>query len=93
MAGAQPQITKLYPAISYPVGRGTPMLNSKVGWDHSSHFPTPKIYANCKIYINFSFFFIIYLKHFILLKLQSTKWRNNGGYKFGQRRRCLYSWS
>lgn len=34
-AGAQPTISRLYRPISYPVGRGTPMLNSKIGWDHS----------------------------------------------------------
>ncbi|CAK9827746.1 Fatty acid synthase [Anthophora retusa] len=35
MAGAQPKISKLYPPVSYPVGRGTPMINSMVKWDHS----------------------------------------------------------
>lgn len=34
-AGAQPMVSRLYRPISYPVGRGTPMLNSKIGWDHS----------------------------------------------------------
>lgn len=34
-AGGQPQLSKLYPPVSYPVGRGTPMLNSMVQWDHS----------------------------------------------------------
>ncbi|CRK93737.1 CLUMA_CG007265, isoform A [Clunio marinus] len=34
-AGAQPIVSRLYRPISYPVGRGTPMLNSKIGWDHS----------------------------------------------------------
>lgn len=34
-AGAQPLLSKLYRPISYPVGRSTPMLNSKIGWDHS----------------------------------------------------------
>ncbi|XP_018336014.1 fatty acid synthase [Agrilus planipennis] len=34
-AGAQPQIGNLYHPVSFPVGRGTPMLNSAVGWDHS----------------------------------------------------------
>lgn len=34
-AGGQPQVTKLYRTISYPVSRGTPMLNSCIGWDHS----------------------------------------------------------
>lgn len=47
-AGAQPCVPKLYRPMSYPVGRGTPMLNSKVGWDHSTKFVVPKIYAECK---------------------------------------------
>uniref|UniRef100_A0A182QS29 Fatty acid synthase n=1 Tax=Anopheles farauti TaxID=69004 RepID=A0A182QS29_9DIPT len=34
-AGAQPQVQKLYRPITFPVGRGTPMLNSLVKWDHS----------------------------------------------------------
>lgn len=38
MAGAQPKISKLYPPISYPVGRGTPMINSMVKWDHSTEW-------------------------------------------------------
>lgn len=35
MAGAQPDISKLYPPMSFPVGRGTPMIGSLVRWDHS----------------------------------------------------------
>ncbi|XP_058059390.1 fatty acid synthase [Anopheles bellator] len=35
-AGAQPQVQKLYRPITYPVGRGTPMLNSLVKWDHTN---------------------------------------------------------
>lgn len=38
LAGAQPLISKLYPPINYPVGRGTPMLNSLVRWDHSTEW-------------------------------------------------------
>ncbi|KAJ8688225.1 hypothetical protein QAD02_024020, partial [Eretmocerus hayati] len=34
-AGVQPQLSKLYPPVSFPVGRGTPMINSLVKWDHS----------------------------------------------------------
>lgn len=41
VAGAQPDILKLYHPISYPVGHGTPMLNSKVGWSHTQHFIVP----------------------------------------------------
>ncbi|XP_011864122.1 PREDICTED: fatty acid synthase-like, partial [Vollenhovia emeryi] len=36
MAGAQPDISKLYPSASFPVGRGTPMIGSLVRWDHSA---------------------------------------------------------
>ncbi|EZA60541.1 hypothetical protein DMN91_010029 [Ooceraea biroi] len=35
MAGAQPNISKLYPPVSFPVGRGTPMIGPLVKWDHS----------------------------------------------------------
>ncbi|XP_060535886.1 fatty acid synthase [Cylas formicarius] len=35
MAGAQPQLGNIYHPVSFPVGRGTPMLNSMVEWDHS----------------------------------------------------------
>ncbi|XP_076656220.1 fatty acid synthase-like [Halictus rubicundus] len=38
MAGAQVKISKLYPPISYPVGRGTPMISSMVKWDHSTEW-------------------------------------------------------
>lgn len=34
-AGAQPKLAKLYPTVNYPVGRGTPMINSLIKWDHS----------------------------------------------------------
>lgn len=36
MAGAQPDISKLYPPMSFPVGRGTPMIGPLVRWDHST---------------------------------------------------------
>lgn len=36
MAGGQPRLSKLYPPISFPVGKGTPMLNSAIGWDHKT---------------------------------------------------------
>ncbi|GAB0100745.1 Fatty acid synthase [Sergentomyia squamirostris] len=38
-AGAQPAVNKLFRQISYPVARGTPMLNYKIGWDHSQKWP------------------------------------------------------
>ncbi|XP_050301861.1 fatty acid synthase [Anthonomus grandis grandis] len=34
-AGAQPSLGKLYHPVTFPVGRGTPMLNSMIEWDHS----------------------------------------------------------
>lgn len=34
-AGAQPKLAKFYPSVNYPVGRGTPMINSLIEWDHS----------------------------------------------------------
>ncbi|XP_025419053.1 fatty acid synthase-like [Sipha flava] len=34
-AGLQPKIKNLYPTVSYPVARGTPMIQSLVEWDHS----------------------------------------------------------
>ncbi|XP_063635796.1 fatty acid synthase-like [Cydia splendana] len=34
-AGAQPQVSRLYPAISWPVSHGTPGLASHISWDHS----------------------------------------------------------
>ncbi|KAH8306769.1 hypothetical protein KR044_013279, partial [Drosophila immigrans] len=41
-AGAQPQVLNLVRPISYPVGRGTPMLNSMVGWDHTQKWLVAK---------------------------------------------------
>ncbi|EDX03567.1 GD23205 [Drosophila simulans] len=41
-AGGQPQILKIFPSIPYPVSRGTPMLGSLVGWDHSQKWNYPK---------------------------------------------------
>ena len=41
ISGGQPKLSKLYPSITYPVGRGTPMINSIVQWDHSSQWSVP----------------------------------------------------
>ncbi|XP_030383313.1 fatty acid synthase [Scaptodrosophila lebanonensis] len=41
-AGAQPQVLNLERPISYPVSRGTPMLNSIIGWDHTQKWSYPK---------------------------------------------------
>lgn len=48
-AGAQPQVQKLYRPISYPVGRGTRMLNSLVKWDHSTKWFLAKFGAESKM--------------------------------------------
>lgn len=34
-AGLQPKLENLYPAIAYPVSRGTPSLQPLVEWDHT----------------------------------------------------------
>ncbi|CAG9818816.1 unnamed protein product [Phaedon cochleariae] len=34
-AGAQPRLGNLYHPVTFPVGRGTPMINSMIEWDHS----------------------------------------------------------
>ncbi|KMQ84683.1 fatty acid synthase, partial [Lasius niger] len=41
IAGAQPDVSKLYPPISFPVCLGTPMLGSLVKWDHSATWEVP----------------------------------------------------
>lgn len=38
VAGGQPKVSKLYPPVNYPVGRGTPMINSLIKWDHSTEW-------------------------------------------------------
>ncbi|XP_073960833.1 fatty acid synthase-like isoform X2 [Choristoneura fumiferana] len=37
-AGAQPRVSSLYPPVSWPVSRGTPMLASAIEWDHSKEW-------------------------------------------------------
>ncbi|KAI8423492.1 hypothetical protein MSG28_012606 [Choristoneura fumiferana] len=37
-AGAQPRVSSLYPPVSWPVSRGTPMLASAIDWDHSKEW-------------------------------------------------------
>ncbi|EDW12340.1 fatty acid synthase [Drosophila mojavensis] len=43
-AGGQPQLLGMSPskAVSYPVSRGTPMLSSLIGWDHTQKWSYPK---------------------------------------------------
>ncbi|KAK3908916.1 Fatty acid synthase [Frankliniella fusca] len=35
VAGCQPKLQKLYPAVEFPVSRGTPMISPLVRWEHS----------------------------------------------------------
>ncbi|XP_059618857.1 fatty acid synthase [Phlebotomus argentipes] len=42
-SGAQPAVNKLFRPVSFPVGRGTPMLNSKIEWDHSVRWMVPNM--------------------------------------------------
>lgn len=37
-AGAQPKVSNLYHPITFPVSRGTPMINSMIEWDHSTEW-------------------------------------------------------
>ncbi|KAF2898262.1 hypothetical protein ILUMI_07913 [Ignelater luminosus] len=37
-AGGQPKVANLYHPVSFPVGRGTPMINSLIEWDHSTDY-------------------------------------------------------
>ncbi|XP_039309277.1 fatty acid synthase-like [Solenopsis invicta] len=39
--GAKLDILKLYPPISFPVGRGTPMIGPLIKWDHSTAWNVP----------------------------------------------------
>lgn len=39
--GGNPNLSKLYPPVDYPVGRGTAMINSMVQWDHSIKWHVP----------------------------------------------------
>jgi fatty acid synthase, animal type len=34
-------IAKLYPAISFPVSRGTPMISPHIKWDHEENYVVP----------------------------------------------------
>jgi len=43
IAGALPDISKLYPSANFPVSRGTPMIGSLVKWDHSATWTVPDL--------------------------------------------------
>ncbi|XP_048000881.1 fatty acid synthase-like [Leguminivora glycinivorella] len=52
--GAQPQVSRLYPHVSFPVSRGTPGLASHVAWDHSIEWDVPDFSkGRCESVVNF----------------------------------------
>lgn len=54
MAGVQVQLTNLYPTVSYPVARGTPMISPFIEWDHSESWSAGKINSEPKFCANVS---------------------------------------
>lgn len=40
-SGLQPDISALYPPVSFPVSKGTPMAASMIEWDHSTEWAFP----------------------------------------------------
>ncbi|XP_070509346.1 fatty acid synthase-like [Chironomus tepperi] len=57
--GVDMDIQKLYPAIQYPVSRGTPMISPALKWNHSENyfvgnFDTYNIYEKRNVVINLS---------------------------------------
>ncbi|KAF7279309.1 hypothetical protein GWI33_007442, partial [Rhynchophorus ferrugineus] len=41
LSGGQPNLTRLYNSVSFPVGRGTANIGSLIKWDHSVKWYTP----------------------------------------------------
>lgn len=39
--GIDIDIGKLYPAVSFPVSRGTPMISPMIKWDHQENYVVP----------------------------------------------------
>jgi hypothetical protein len=57
-AGVQMNLSNLYPKVSFPVPRGTQMINSMVKWDHSAEWTVPKIwYKEKKVFSVIYYFF------------------------------------
>ena len=42
VAGTDPDVEKLYPPVSFPVPKGTPMISSLIKWDHHEKWTTRK---------------------------------------------------
>jgi len=49
IAGAQPDISKLYPPVNFPVGRGTPMISPLIKWNHSEKWKVPSFEKNIQL--------------------------------------------
>ncbi|XP_039450932.1 fatty acid synthase-like [Culex pipiens pallens] len=45
LTGRHPNLAKLYPAVDFPVSRGTPMISPLVRWDHAATWFVIKFYA------------------------------------------------
>lgn len=39
-------MSKLYPAVEFPVSRGTPMISPTIKWDHSEDFFVPQFISH-----------------------------------------------
>jgi hypothetical protein len=53
MAGCLPQVSKLYPAVQFPVSRGTPSVSPLVSWNHTEDWhilDDVTIVSNCNGY-------------------------------------------
>lgn len=48
--GLNPKIQALSPSVTFPVGRGTPSINSLPLWDHSQQW-TPVVTLSSKVII------------------------------------------
>lgn len=48
--GVNPQIGlhKIYPAVSFPVGKGTPMISPLIEWDHDNDYFVTKHFLDVK---------------------------------------------
>ena len=45
MAGMDCNPLKIFPAVSYPVSRGTPMISPMIQWDHEQSWDVPSLEA------------------------------------------------
>ncbi|PSN36092.1 hypothetical protein C0J52_13099 [Blattella germanica] len=47
-AGVQMNLANLYPKVSFPVARGTHMINSMIQWDHSVEWSVPNVWYKAR---------------------------------------------